>query len=305
MKFIKHLINEAVLEANVNLNAMASNYIVSSDYKKLDKKYKQSLGLVPDPDDEPDSVKAKRYDFGAFVVQPPYSYHKLSEKERHRLYKKVRETLELILEAVKAVQNAGLGFIFTGTPDGDTSKTIVRLVADKYDEYAAMYQQEDDDQDGIWEQGDFIINVFAKNNNIHTLVHEMGHKFYYECLKDEQAKEWKEYFKIRLFKHKNDHKQEFVSKYSMENDREDAAECFAVYVLGDEKINSLYDEKRINKNPEIVQKLMKNFHRIMIKPITDGIVKFQKETDKANAMKNKASEKRKKEVARILARLYR
>lgn len=297
INFIKFLINEAVTNAVV----AANNYIVSSDYKKLDKKYKTTLGLIPDPDDEADAVKAKRYDFGLFTIQPPFSYTKLSEEQRHHLYKKVRETLELILEAVKAVKEANLEFIFTGRPDGDKSKTIVRLVADKNDEYAAMYQQEDDDKDGIWEQGDFIINVFAKNNNIHTLVHEMGHKFYYECLTDDQAKQWKEYYKTRKFRDK----QEFVSKYASENDREDAAECFAVYVLGDEKINSLYDEKRINKNQEILQKLMIKFKQIMIKPIHNDIEKQHKLIAKEAQQRTKNNEKKRKEYMRVLANLYR
>lgn len=297
MKFIRHLINEAIVNANI----AANNYIVSSDYKKLDKKYKQTLGLVPDPDDEPDAVKAKRYEFDSFTIQPPYFYHKLNDKDRHHLYKKVRKTLELILEAVKAIKEADLGFIFTGTPDGDTSKTVIRLVADKYDEYAAMYMQEDDDKDGVWEQGDFIINVFAKNDNIHTLVHEMGHKFYYECLTDDQAKQWKDYYKTRKFREK----QEFASKYAMENDREDFAECFAVYILGEEKINSLYDEKRINKNPEILQKLLLKFKMIAIKPIHNNIEKQQKLIAQQAKQKAKDSEKRRKEQLKMIANLYR
>jgi len=297
VKFIRHLINEAIVNANI----AANNYIVSSDYKKLDKKYKQTLGLVPDPDDEPDAVKAKRYEFDSFTIQPPYFYHKLNDKDRHHLYKKVRETLELILEAVKAIKEADLGFIFTGTPDGDTSKTVIRLVADKYDEYAAMYMQEDDDKDGIWEQGDFIINVFAKNDNIHTLVHEMGHKFYYECLTDDQAKQWKDYYKTRKFREK----QEFASKYAMENNREDFAECFAVYILGEEKINSLYDEKRINKNPEILQKLLLKFKMIAIKPIHNNIEKQQKLIAQQAKQKAKDSEKRRKEQLKMIANLYR
>jgi len=297
VKFIRHLINEAIVNANI----AANNYIVSSDYKKLDKKYKQTLGLVPDPDDEPDAVKAKRYEFDSFTIQPPYFYHKLNDKDRHHLYKKVRKTLELILEAVKAIKEADLGFIFTGTPDGDTSKTVIRLVADKYDEYAAMYMQEDDDKDGVWEQGDFIINVFAKNDNIHTLVHEMGHKFYYECLTDDQAKQWKDYYKTRKFREK----QEFASKYAMENDREDFAECFAVYILGEEKINSLYDEKRINKNPEILQKLLLKFKMIAIKPIHNNIEKQQKLIAQQAKQKAKDSEKRRKEQLKMIANLYR
>ncbi len=297
MKFIKYLINEEVANAN-----LASNYIIATDYKKLDKKYKQTLGLIPDPDDEPDSIKAKRYDFGNFEIQPPLTYHKLDEKKRHHLYKEVRKTLEIILEGVKAISSKGLSFIFTGTPDGDASKTVIRLVADKYNEYAAMYQQEDDDKDGIWEQGDFIINVFAKNHNIHTFVHEVGHKFYYECLSSKQAEEWKHYYKSRKFREKH----EFATKYAGEsNDREDFAEVFALYVLGEEKIDSLYDEKRVNKNPEIRGKLLMKFRQIAVKPITDRIEQYQKNLQKENAQKTKNAEKQRKEQMKILANLYR
>lgn len=296
MNFIKYLITEEIQNANLE-----ANYIISSNYKKLDKKYKASLGLVPDPDDEPDAVKAKRYDFGNFVIQPPYTYSKLNEKQRDELYKAVRKTLEMILEGVKLITNKGLGFIFTGMPDGDKTKTVIRLVADKYDEYAAMYMQEDDDKDGVWENGDFIINVFAKNHNIHTFVHEVGHKLYYEYLSNQQAEEWKEYFRIRKFK---EDKHEFVSKYAKENDREDMAECFAVYVLGDERINSLYDERRLNKNVDTIVKLKTKFKTIIINPLLKRIENHNKELMKKEAQQSKSKEKIRKEQLKVLANLF-
>ena len=129
----------------------------------------------------------------------------------------------------------------------------------------------------------------------------MGHKFYYECLTDDQAKQWKDYYKTRKFREK----QEFASKYAMENDREDFAECFAVYILGEEKINSLYDEKRINKNPEILQKLLLKFKMIAIKTIHNNIEKQQKLIAQQAKQKAKDSENRRKEQLKMIANLYR
>ena len=253
MDFISFLLNEASQEAQVKLH--------SEYYKNAGKKHKKTMGLVPDPDHEPEQIKNTRYNYGIFSIQPPVNFFSKTTKQRLASYKRIKKMLEIITDGVEVINKRGLSHTFLGRPDQDTSRTVIRLIDDHDNEFAAMYQQEDDDKDGAWEQGDFIINVSAKNANIHTWVHEAGHKFFYEVLTDEQAEAWKDYYKLRKYRDKD----EFITKYAKENHREDFAEMFAVYVLGDDRIDFLYDKRRTNKNEEMKQKLLREFKKIVFK----------------------------------------
>lgn len=242
---MQDFINEQIEEL-IKVN----NFKVVFPLNEKKDKYKDTLGLVPDPDD--DKNKDTRYQFSGFMIQPPVNYKEFQTKKRIDMYKEMKRFLEIVEQSVSILKSRGLGLTFKIKPDGDTSLPVIRLVYDAENEYAAMYQQEDDDKDGIWESGDFLYNLKAKNANIHTFIHEYGHKYYYEVFTNDNAEAWKEYYEIRKYREKN----EFVTEYAKENHREDFAETFAVYALGASKINELYDKMRVNKNVEKVQKLI-------------------------------------------------
>ena len=246
MDFINFLIREEL--EGVALNSY-----------KTKKGKKREMGLVLDPDDEEAGIKNTRYNYGGFLIQPPVGYSKLSPKKRAAMFRKMKKALEVITESVEAINNRDLGVTFTAEPDKDRSKCIIRLIDDHDNEYAAMYQQEDDDNDGAWERGDFIYNISAKNANIHTFCHESGHKFFYEVLTDKQAEDWQDYYKLRKYRDK----MEFVTKYAKDNHREDFAETFAIYILGKERIDKLYDKMRVSKHEDKIQSVIGKFKKIV------------------------------------------
>lgn len=246
MDFTNYLIESLLLENNLKI-------------KNKIEDYRKQFGFEEDPDDDSTSIKNTRFPFLYYMVQPPVNYRKLPEEERQKLYSTMKEFFGVLHSATDSIVRKGLGQVFAPRKE-DGSKPVVRLIYDGSNEYAAMYQQEDDNNNGIWEHGDFVYNLKAKNANIHTLVHELGHKYYYEVLPTELAGKWAEYYKDRKFRDRS----EFVSKYAMQNDREDFAETFAVYVLGNEKIDSLYEKRRTNKNPAIVNKILSRFKKIVV-----------------------------------------
>lgn len=219
----------------------------------------QSMGLTQDPDKDPN--KSSRFQYSGFLIQPPKEHHKLSPKERLAMYHLIVEFTKMLDKSISLIKKRGLGDTFAKSRKPDGSPAAIRLLSDPDNEYAEMYQQEDADKDGDWDAGDFIFNLEAKNNNIHTIVHAFGHKHFYEALPDPDAEEWKDYYEVRKYRDQ----QEFVTKYAAENHREDYAETFAVYVLGYEQINSMYDQRRTNKDVECIQKILKRFKQLVFK----------------------------------------
>lgn len=219
----------------------------------------ESMGLTADPDKDP--AKGNRFQYGNFLIQPPKDHHKRNSKERLDVYHKIVAFFKELDQAVAAISRKSLHDTFQKSRKPDGQLAVIRLICDADNEYAEMYQQDDPDKDGEWDAGDFLFNLDAKNNNIHTIVHALGHKHFYEVLPDADAEEWKDYYEVRKYKDK----QEFVTKYAQDNHREDYAETFAVYVLGPELVNKLYDKPRINKDPEVVQKILKRFRQTIFK----------------------------------------
>lgn len=218
-----------------------------------------AMGLIDHPD--LDKNKDKRFKYGCYMIQPPKEIYQMNVKERLAVYKEMKHFLKLLYETIEIINDKDLGKVFNPKEVRKEDKTLSvwRLIFDPSNEYAELYQQSDDDFDNNWERGDFIWNLGASNDNIHTMVHAIGHQYFYEVLTDEQADEWKDFYDLRKYRKKN----EFLTQYAKVNHREDYAETFAVYVLGRDKINSLYeDEMKVSKDISSNQKILSKFKRI-------------------------------------------
>ena len=217
---------------------------------------KNEMGLPDNPDKDP--KKSERFRYGCYMVQPPGEYHKKNPKERLVIYKSMVNFFNLLKDAIDVIRAKGVQEVFKPTTIEDQSLSVWRLVYDPDNEYAELYQQEEG-KNGEWNRGDFIWNLGAKNDNLHTLVHAIGHQYFYECISDEDAEDWKDYYELR--KHRNKH--EFVSEYAKQNHREDFAETFACYILGRDKINGMYDKMKITKDIGAYQKILGKFKKLV------------------------------------------
>lgn len=250
MDFVNFTIKDLIESAERKI----TNAAVNASYKE--RSVKNPMGLVDHPD--LDKNKHTRFEYGCFQIQPPPGYDKWPQNKRVRFYKDLQDFLGKLYAAVNVISKKGYSSMFLPTAE-DKTKTVIRLIDDEDNEYAELYQQEDDDKDNIWEKGDIIWNLGARNDNLHTIVHAFGHQYFYEILSDEAAEEWKDYFDIRKYRKK----QEFVTEYAMENHREDFAETFSVLILGRDRINAMYKTPKINKNVNVVIAIVKKLHNLM------------------------------------------
>jgi chromosome segregation ATPase len=91
-------------------------------------------------------------------------------------------------------------------------------------------------------------NVERSQKFKEAITHEIGHIIYRRFLTDKQKAEW------FVWHTQDSAKMKFISKYSLENEEEDFAENFRMFILEPEGLQN-YDERRYNLIKEVMEEL--------------------------------------------------
>lgn len=178
---------------------------------------------------------------GFKITNPGYQF---DQEEKKELF----DTLKVAIDALK---DRGFRDLLSGP---------IKVIEEPKGELAALYKQKSKEHGG-YGIGTLIYNIDAKNANPHTVVHELGHKLWYEQFSPKQKETWKKYWTKRIA---DRGRKAFMTTYGQKNEREDFAEVFAFYCLGN-KIDSYYDKgsKRLNKDVSIRKELVETFKKIV------------------------------------------
>lgn len=137
------------------------------------------------------------------------------EREQHLvkdIHYDLRNTKDNVKKAITLIKKKGLDKVLSG----------LKIVLD----FRIVYIERNIERQGDYSNKSDIINIFGDlfNDNLYTIIHEIGHRFDYKILGKDGQKEWEVFVKSL-----GDYG---ITEYSKTNSREMWAEVFTLYVLG-------------------------------------------------------------------------
>lgn len=137
------------------------------------------------------------------------------EREQHLvkdIHYDLRNTKDNLKKAITLIKKKGLDKVLSG----------LKIVLD----FRILYTERNIERQGEYSNKSDTINIFGDlfNDNLYTIIHEIGHRFDYKILGKDGQKEWEVFVKSL-----GDYG---ITEYSKTNSREMWAEVFTLYVLG-------------------------------------------------------------------------